>query len=448
MVDPSKSQTQGMSLNVESLVSLRRDNPEAYQKLISEASPEEFAAFNYSWKHWARPEQLPPAWPWFVWLILGGRGYGKTRTAAEWIIERVRTGIARRIALVGDTAADARDVMVEGDSGIMACSHPYERPNYEPSKRRLTWDNGAVATCYAAESPESLRGPQHDTAWCDEPAKWKNLRKTDIEGGTAWDNLEFGLRIGSSPQIVCSTSPRPIKWLKDLKGRSSTAVTGGSTYDNRANLSEQFFKNVVARHEGTRLGRQEIHAELLEDVEGALWNLGRIDALRRKDHPPLVRIVVALDPSVSNTEESDECGIVVGGIDENHEGHVLADLSKRCSPDEWARIAVDAYHRFNADRIIGEANNGGDLIETVLRTVDPNIPYTKVHASRGKYTRAEPVAALYEQGKVHHVGSFPAMEDEQCTWVPGDKSPNRMDALVWCMSELMLGERFEVLFEA
>lgn len=423
-------------------------HPAAYRKLIETASPDELEVLKYEWKLWARAEQLPPDWGWFVWLINAGRGWGKTRTAAEWVNERVRSGIARRISLVGDTAADVRDTMVEGITGILACSHPSERPDYEPSKRRLTWPSGAIAICYAAESPESLRGQGCDTAWCDEPAKWKNLRKTDDEGGTAWSNLLLGLREGKDPRCVASTTPRRIKWLRDLKARSSTAVTGGSSYDNKGNLSSRYFQEVIAPMEGTRLGRQEIYAQDMEDVEGALWHLSALDELRRADHPPLRRIVVALDPSVTSTEESDECGIIVAGLDENDRGYVLADLSKRCSPDEWARIAVEGFHKWKADRIIGEANNGGDLIELVLRTVDPNIPYTKVHASRGKYTRAEPVAALYEQGKVSHVGGFPMLEDEMCTWTPGDKSPNRMDALVWAVSELMLKERFEVLFGA
>jgi len=432
-------------MNKQVLIDLKQQKPDVFRQVMEEASNEELATVLYDWRFWARNEQLPPPGEWFTWLIMSGRGWGKTRTGAEWVNERVRSGIAKSIALVGDTAADVRDVMVEGPSGILQSSHPYERPEYEPSKRRLTWPNGATASCFAAESPESLRGPEVDTAWCDEPAKWTNLRKKDNEGGTAWDNLMYGLRAGSDPRCVATTTPRPIKWLKELIRKQSTITTGGSTYDNQANLARQYFENVIKPREGTRLGRQEIFAQLLEDVEGSLWSLSLIDSLRRERHLPLVRVVVAIDPSVTSKETSDECGIVVVGKDENDHGYLLEDCSKRCSPEDWARTAVEAFHRHNADRIIGEANNGGDMIESVLRVVDPNVPYRKVHASRSKQTRAEPVAALYEKGRVHHVGSFPQCEDEMATWVPGDPSPNRMDALVWGFTELMLGSTTELV---
>lgn len=311
-------------------------------------------------------------------------------------------------------------------------------PTYEPTKSQLVWPNGAIATCFTAEAPEALRGPEHDLAWCDEPAKWKNLRKTDLEGGTAWDNLMFGLRQGSA-QCICSTTPRAIKWYKDLLKKSTTVVTGGSSYDNRANLSKAWFDNILKPYEGTRLGRQEINAELIDEVPGALWTIGLVDKYRRDDYPTLVRIIVAIDPEATSGEESAETGIICAGIDENGEGWVLSDDSLRSRPDGWGKAAVKRYHELQADRIVAENNNGGEMVEHVIRTVDENVSYSSVHASRGKLTRAEPIAALYEQGKVHHVGAFPELEDQMCSWVPGDKSPDRMDALVWALSELMLG---------
>jgi predicted phage terminase large subunit-like protein len=421
--------------------------PEKRKEFIANLTDEEVLALKYDWAIWARPDQLPPVGDWFVWLIKGGRGSGKTRPAAEWIRKHAENMSARRIALIGDTAADVRDVMVGGDSGILAVSDPRFMPVYEPSKRLLTWPNGVIATCYAAEAPEMLRGPQHDLAWADEPAKWKNLRKTDNEGGTAWDNLLFGLRQGIHPRCVCSTTPRPIKWYKDLLANSSTVVTGSSTYANRANLAPTWFEQVVKKYEGTRLGRQEIHAELLDDIEGALWQRQRIDELRVATIPELIRIVVALDPAVTSNEDSDEVGIITAGLGKDGHGYVLDDTTLRASPNEWAKQAISTYSKHKADKIIAEANNGGDLIEAVLRVVNKDIPYSKVTASRGKQTRAEPVAALYEQGKVHHVGQLAYLEDEMCSWVPGMDSPNRMDALVWALSELMLNnDTFEILF--
>ncbi len=411
---------------------------EKRKKFLSNLTDEEVAALQYDWIFWARKDQLPPLGDWLVWLIRGGRGSGKTRPAAEWVRHHAENKTAQRIALVADIAGDARDVMVMGESGIMAVSDPRFMPIYEPSKRLVTWPNGVIATCYAAESPEVLRGPQHDAAWCDEPAKWKNLRKTDNEGGTAWDNLMLGLRHGSNPQCVCSTTPRAIKWYIDLLKNPSTVTTGSSTYANRANLSPKWFEQVIAKYEGTRLGRQEIHAELLGETEGALWERKTIEDLRVTSFPELVRIVVAMDPATTSGENADEVGIIVAGIDKDGIGYVLDDLSLRASPMVWAKQGIAAYHKNKADKIVAEANNGGDLIETVLRTVEKNIPYSKVHASRGKITRAEPVAALYEQKRVHHVGQLAQLEDEMSTWVPGMDSPNRMDALVWALTELML----------
>lgn len=394
----------------------------------------------YEWRFWARPNQLPPENWRHVWLILAGRGFGKTRTGAETVRWLVETGQAKRIALVAPTAADARDVMVEGESGILAVSRPDFKPEYEPSKRRITWPNGAVAYTYSAEEPDRLRGPQHDFAWCDELAAWKYPDDT-------WDNLIFGLRLGDNPRVVVTTTPKPIPLVRKLVNDPETVVTRGSTYENAANLPPSFLKEIRDKYEGTRLGRQEIYAEILDDVPGALWNRTMLDELRVKKAPELIRIVVAIDPAVTSGENSDETGIIVAGKGVDGHGYVLEDLSCRMSPDGWATRAVNAYHKYEADRIVAEVNNGGDLVETTIRTVDRRIPYKAVRASKGKRTRAEPIAALYEQGKIHHVGSFPLLEDQMCNFTPDgyDGSPDRVDALVWALTELMLkGERAKV----
>lgn len=394
----------------------------------------------YEWRFWARPNQLPPENWRHVWLILAGRGFGKTRTGAETVRWLVETGQAKRIALVAPTAADARDVMVEGESGILAVSRPDFKPEYEPSKRRITWPNGAVAYTYSAEEPDRLRGPQHDFAWCDELAAWKYPDDT-------WDNLIFGLRLGDNPRVVVTTTPKPIPLVRKLVNDPETVVTRGSTYENAANLPPSFLKEIRDKYEGTRLGRQEIFAEILDDVPGALWTRSMLDDLRVKKAPELVRVVVAIDPAVSSGEDSDETGIIVAGKGADGHGYVLDDLTCRMSPDGWATRAVNAYYKHEADRIVAEVNNGGDLVEATIRTVDRKIPYKAVRASKGKRTRAEPIAALYEQGKIHHVGSFPLLEDQMCNFTPDgyDGSPDRVDALVWALTELMLkGERAKV----
>jgi predicted phage terminase large subunit-like protein len=667
--------------------------PETRARYLGDLSDVERAVLAYTWAFWARPSQQAPSGPWSYWVVQAGRGFGKTRTGAEWVRQKVERRQAKRIALVSDTAADVRDVMIEGPVGLLNVSPPWDRPVYEPSKRRVTWKNGAVAIAYAAESPELLRGPQHDSAWCfiagtqvetedgarsiesirvgdrvwtrrglrrvvatgdrsaplarvrlsngealigtedhpvwtqqgwqalgmlksgqtlqgfrasgsgthkdisvpirplqkagrnsiaiaksgnrrtarfragtgststtstafaemtgwtisrsslpetierlipsrvsrnsvsyagewstgasisaspqyadlvntvrpkrrgartrgraatvrqsfarepvitvasdastlglvgrvynltvegtpefyangvlvhncDEFAKWKNLRKVDQEGGTAWDNLLMGLRIGDQPQCCVTTTPRAIPQLRELLKKPGTIATSGSSYDNRDNLSASWFQDVIGAYEGTRLGRQEIHAELLEDVEGALWKRGWLDSARVQHAPALKRIVVAIDPAVTSTAASDETGIVVAGLGHDGRGYVLDDVSGRYSPDGWAKKAVDAYRAHAADRIVAERNNGGDMVRHTLETVDRRVPITLVHASRGKQTRAEPVAALYEQGKVHHVG-------QMCTWEPlkDGQSPDRVDALVWALTELMVGAPREI----
>jgi phage terminase large subunit-like protein len=407
---------------------VRRAHPEA---LIDGFDADTAEAFLYDWRIWQRPKQATPPGDWTVWLILAGRGFGKTRTGSEWVREQVNSGRFRRVALVGPTAADVRDTMIEGDSGLLSVFPPSERPTYEPSKRRITFYNGAVATSYSADEPDRLRGPNHDLAWCDELAAW---RYPD-----AWDMLVFGLRLGSRPQALVTTTPRPTPIIRRLVERTDVVVTSGSTYENRSNLAPSFFDEIVARYEGTRLGRQELHAEILDDVEGAMWSRDMIEAARVSSLPDLVRIVVAIDPATTSTESSAETGIVAVGVGENGDGYVLEDRSRRGSPHEWASEAIAAYHRLKADRIVAESNQGGDMIRHTLDTVERGIPIRLVHASRGKRIRAEPIAALYEQGRVHHVGSFPDLEDQLCSWVPDvSASPDRLDALVWALTELIV----------
>jgi phage terminase large subunit-like protein len=417
--------------------------PEARRnELIADLSPAEARSLLYDWSFWARPNQLPPGGDWRVWLLLAGRGFGKTRAGAEQIRARATTRTARRFALVAPTASDARDVMVEGESGILAISPPWERPRYEPSKRRLTWPNGAVATIFSADEPERLRGPQHDAAWCDELASWRYPE--------AWDMLMLGLRLGADPRVVVTTTPRPTKLIRALIADPTVVVTRGTTYDNRANLAPAFLGQIVRKYQGTHLGRQELEAELLENVPGALWNRGMIEATRASNAPELIRVVVAIDPATSSTEGSDETGIIVAGKDQDGRGWVLADASGRFRPTEWAKTAILAYRAHCADRIIAEVNNGGDMVETTLRMIDPNVPFTAVHASRGKITRAEPVAALYEQGRVHHLGVFPHLEDQMCAFAcdvrgtfnirSAGYSPDRVDALVWALTDLLVGQ--------
>ena len=390
-----------------------------------------------TWVSIARPNQLPPLGDWQVWVLMAGRGFGKTRSLTEFACAEVASAAARRIAVVGATASDCRDVLVEGPSGLLEVSPGWNRPVYEPSKRRVVWPNGAMATLFSAEESERLRGPQHDLAICDELATWK--------GRDAWDNLMFGLRLGRA-RCAVGTTPRPVKLLRELLARErggDVVVTRGSTYENRANLAPTFFNQIASRYEGTRLGRQELLAELLEDTPGALWRLESIDTARRERAPDLSRIVIAIDPAVSSHEGSDETGIIVVGRDERGHAYVLEDLSGKYEPAGWARTAISAYYRHEADRIVAEVNNGGEMVENTLRTVDPDVSYTAVHASRGKYVRAEPIASLYEQGRVHHCGVFPEIEDQMTAFVPDlDRakmgSPDRVDALVWGLTDLMI----------
>jgi phage terminase large subunit-like protein len=432
--------------------------PKERARLLADLDDKTIEAILKAWDLWRRDDQAPPDGDWLVWLVMGGRGAGKTRTGAEWVREQVRLGY-RRIALVAETAADARDVMVEGESGIIECSYVGDRdvygrimgvPHYEPSKRSLTWGNGARAWTYNSREPGQLRGPQHDAAWADEIAKW---RYPD-----AWDQLLFGLRLGKNPRALATTTPRNRAFIRDLVGDPGTVVTGASTYANRANLARKFVDRIIRRFEGTRLGRQELHGELLSDVPGALWTLDQIDALRCDVLPPegYRRIVVAVDPAGSTNEGSDETGIVVAALDADERLVVLEDLSARLSPDEWGQAAVLAYDRWQADKIIGERNNGGDMVGNTVRGAATAlfaagkrrtkvIAYGDVWASKGKAIRAEPISAIYAQRRAAHAGVFKELEDQMAAFtIDFDRkvagySPDRLDAMVWAATELMLG---------
>lgn len=412
----------------ERLASLpRNQREEIYQGLTEEQA----AGTLYDWRGvWARANQIQPAGDWRYWLLLAGRGFGKTRTGAETVREWSES--YPRIHLVAPTAADARDVMVEGESGLLSVFPPDRRPVYEPSKRLVRFASGGVAYTFSAEEPERLRGPQCYAFWADEVAAWS--------APESWDNLVFGFRLGDNPRGVITTTPKPIKLVKDILIDPHTTVTRGSSYENRANLAPAFFDSIIQKYEGTRLGRQELLAELLTDVPGALWTRDLIDRGRVNGTPEFLRVVVAIDPAVTASEGSDETGIVCAAMTRSGHAYVLADGSLRASPHEWARAACRLMLKHGADRCVAEVNNGGDLVEVNIRAVHPLIPYRAVRASRGKAVRAEPVAALYEQGRVHHVGSFPELEQQMCEFVPGQEaeSPDRMDALVWAIYDLIL----------
>lgn len=417
----------------------------ARESFLSSLTDEEATVLQYDWSFWARPNQRMPECLLSpssknIWLVLAGRGFGKTLVGAEAVIEETQSGRSGRLGLVGETAADVRDVIVKGESGILAKSPPWFKPVYTPSTRTLTWPNGAIATTYNATEPDQLRGPQHDFIWGDELAKWRYAQDT-------FDMSMMGLRLGRSPRAMFTTTPRPIKIVRTLLSDPAVHVTRGRTMDNRENLPRMFISNILRRYAGTRLGRQELEAEILDDFPGALWTRAILEAaylspteFRREDYS---RIVVGVDPATTSGEDADETGIVaVGRRASDGHGVVLVDASCRESPLRWAGAAVDLYRSLQADRIIGETNQGGEMVETTLRMIDPNIPYRAVHATKGKYTRAEPVSALYEQGRMHHMGAFPDLEDQMCQFTRDfDKakmgfSPDHVDALVWAVTEL------------
>lgn len=411
--------------------------PEIQTAILTDLSDAELAELEYDWRFWARPEQIAPDSDWLTWVINAGRGFGKTRAGSEWVREQVETG-RQRIALIGETYKDLVEVMCFGDSGIASVFPEHQRPRIVANPNvQITFHTGAIALGYNATQPAQLRGPQFDAAWCDELAKWRYARET-------WDMLQFGLRLGEKPQALVTTTPRPIPILREIIADPTTVTTRGSTFDNAGNLAGSFLRKIRERYEGTRLGRQELNAEILDDLPGALWTRDMIEAARIKEAPDLRRIVVAVDPSGTggSEDDGDSIGIVVAGIGIDGRGYVLADRTCKLSPDGWGRQAVKAYHEFGADRIVAERNYGGAMVEHVIRTVDKKVSYKEVVASRGKVARAEPVAALYEQRRISHVGGFAELEDQMCLIGPegyiGEGSPDRADALVWALTELML----------
>lgn len=418
--------------------------PQAKRTEALKALTEEDAeALLHDWRFWARPDQVAPTdRDWQFWLFLGGRGAGKTRSGAEWVRERVRNG-AMRIALVAATAYDARHTMVEGVSGLLASCWEGDRdrkgrligrPVYQPGLRRVVWSNGAIATLFSAEEPERLRGPQHDTAWADELAAWK---KPD----DAWDQLMFGLRLGSAPQAMVTTTPKPIPIIRELLRDPRCVLTKARTADNERNLAPSFLQKIVSKYAGTRLGRQELEAELIDEVEGALWRRAWFDrpGFYVPNPPSLRRVVVAVDPPAGTAAAL--CGIVIVGEGEDGHGYVLDDQSERLLPAAWGKRVTDAYDEYAADSIVAEINQGGEMVRHTIRTAMPNAPVTTVRAYRGKFIRAEPVSALYEQGRMHHIRPFPELEDQMTTWVPDGESPSpdRLDAAVYGTQKLMLG---------
>lgn len=406
---------------------------------------DELKQLEADWRFWARPDQIAPEGDWRTWLALAGRGWGKTEAGAQWVVQRVRDG-ARSIALVAETQKDLEEVMVPR---IVKVSGDNMRPEARFRPVRITWPNGAQALGYNGTEPDQLRGPEFDTAWVDELAKYRYAR--DV-----WDMLQFTMRSGSDPRVCVTTTPRPIPLIKELASDPSTAIVRGRTFDNAANLAPQFIEALRERYGGTRLGRQELEAEILDDLPGALWTRAMIEEARIKAAPEMRRIVVAIDPSgTSGNDEGDSIGIVIAGLGIDGRGYLLADRTCHLSPAGWGRRAVEAYHEFTADRIVAERNFGGAMVEHVIRTTDSKVAYREVTASRGKVVRAEPVAALFEQGKVGIVGAMPELEDQLCSMGPdgyvGEGSPDRLDAMVWALTDLMLGKtaavgRVEVLY--
>lgn len=432
---------------------LDRDGEEGALDTINAA---EAQAFLDNWENWARPEQLPPMGDWLVWLIMAGRGFGKTRAGAEWVHMVARQAPEARIALVGASQGEVRAVMIEGESGILATARHNERILWEPSLRRLRWPSGAQAIAYSAAEPEALRGPQHSHGWCDEIAKW------DIQNGNishlgdslslsqkTWSNLMMGLRLGSDQRVLATTTPRAVPLLRALLKRSDIKVTRGGTADNQLNLPASYLASIEAQYGNSQLGRQELHGELIEDAEGALWTRSLIESSRlaAKDKAAAntyQRFIIGVDPPAS--AHGDACGIIVVGLCENGQGHVLADASvEKASPEKWAKATANAAEIWGADRVIAESNQGGAMVMSVLKAANVALPVKLVHASRGKVARAEPVAALYEAGRVQHCGMFARLEDELCGLLTGGdyvgpgRSPDRADALVWALTALMLG---------
>ncbi|TPE53301.1 ATP-binding protein [Amaricoccus solimangrovi] len=409
--------------------------PDMREEALARLGDEKAARLRWDWEFWSRPSQLPPPGDWDIWLVLAGRGFGKTRAGAEWVRAEVDAKRASRIAIVADTAADARDVLVEGASGLLSIYPPAQKPLYEPSKRRVTFHTGATATLYSAEDPEQLRGPQHDLALADELAKWRYMQET-------FDQIMFGLRLGSKPRLMITTTPRPVPLIRELLAKPNVVVTRGGTRENRANLAASFWQAVHDRYAGTRLGRQELDGEVVDDVPGALWTRRVLDGCRVREDalPDFKRVVVAVDPAVTSGEEADETGIVCAALGEDGRAYVLEDASLVATPQGWASRAISTLDLRGGDALVVEVNQGGEMVAQTIRSVRPTARILEVRATRGKHVRAEPISALYEQGRVSHVGAFPDLEDQMVLMTAqgylGDRSPDRLDALVWALTAL------------
>ncbi len=432
---------------------LRRPGPEAdaeREALARQLRPHELAALgSYYWEGWARDEQLPPREAWRTWLIRAGRGFGKTRAGAEWVRDVARNDGSARIALVGASLVEVRNVMVEGDSGVLAAAPGALAPVYEPSLRRLTWENGAIAWLYSAAEPETLRGPQHSHAWCDEFAKWENANDRAMN---TWNNLQLTMRLGDQPRVVATTTPRnsPLMQLlaADAK-RGKVVVAKGKTTDNRAILPGDYLAPMIERFADSPFGRQELDGEMVDAAEGALWDRALLESCRGEAPAHRrVRTVIGVDPPAS--DRGDACGIVVVALLDDGNALVLADASvSRASPERWARAVAATAEAWAADRVVAEKNQGGAMVESVLRAANATLPLKLVHASTGKVARAEPVMTLYRSGRVRHAGTFKALEDEMCGLMTGGRyegpgrSPDRADALVWALTELMLEPKSE-----
>ena len=421
-----------------------RDLPDSdVAALLEELGPKKTEELQHNWEFWARPEQLEPEGIWNVWVALAGRGWGKTRAGSEWVRHRIKKG-DKIVHCVAPTKGDVRRVMVEGDSGLLNVCWKGDKtyrgkhigfPTWSPTNNTLTWENGSKAVFFSAEDPERLRGPQAYSAWTDELCAWRNAQET-------WDMLQFGLRLGKRPQVFVTTTPKTTKLIRTILDDDKTTISKGSTYDNAANLADTFLDAVRKTYEGTRLGRQELYAEILDEASGALWNRGLLAKCEvdKEEVPTLNRIVVSIDPAVTSNAESDMTGIVVAGLDVNGTAYVLEDHTGRYTPQQWASKAVELYREHMADRIVAERNQGGDMVRHTLHTEDETVPVKLVHASRGKMARAEPVSALYEQDKVRHVRGLNDLEDQMVQWEPLGSigSPDRLDALVWAITDLSL----------
>jgi phage terminase large subunit-like protein len=433
----------GLPIHADDLRAMGED----LEAILTQLPPHKAEELMYNWPFWAREQQIAPLGDWNTWFINAGRGFGKTRAGVEWVRSKVIQG-HKRIAAIAATNSDIERVMINGESGFLArCwaadktlkGVPLGKPQWSPTKRLLTWENGAYVQFFSAEEPERLRGPQFEAAWCDELAAWNRDRDT-------WDMLQFCLRLGKHPQVCVTTTPKPTKLVRDILKNPKTVITYGSTFDNSANLADTYLEAVKSQYDGTRLGRQELYAEILDEASGALWNRQTlVECEIDVDNPvefaeTLARVVVSVDPAVSSNAESDMTGIIVAGMDINGICYVLQDATERYTPEGWAAKAIELYHEYGADRIVAERNQGGEMVRYTFKTVDETIPIKLVHASRGKFARAEPVSSLYERHRVKHVKGLDALEDQLVQWEPLGNigSPDRLDAMVWAITELAL----------